>query len=68
MEEDPLKRVRSPNAEVRLSSPQMSTSTMLVSEMYAAEIYSWQGYIQGPHGKLVLKEFLSHTLKNKVFV
>ena len=23
--------------------------------------------LQGPHGKLVLKEFLSHTLKNKVF-
>ena len=33
MDEEPLKRVRSPNAEVRLSSPQMSTSTMLVSEM-----------------------------------
>ena len=23
--------------------------------------------LQGPHGKSVLKEFLSHTLKNKVF-
>ena len=24
-------------------------------------------YIQGPHDKLAQKEFLSHTLKNKVF-
>ena len=29
--------------------------------------YFLNGPVQGPHGKLVQKENLSHTLKNKVF-
>ena len=37
MEEEPLKSVRSPNALVRLSSPNKSTSTIEVKDMYAAE-------------------------------
>merc|ERR1711860_440616 len=35
------------------------------SEGLHPHIQIW--YIQGPHGKLVQKENLSHTLKNKVF-
>ena len=38
MEDDPLKRVRRPKAVVRLSIPHRSTSTILVNDIYAAEI------------------------------
>ena len=36
IDDEPLKSVRRPKAVVRLSMPHKSTSTMLVSEMYAA--------------------------------
>ena len=37
MDDEPLKSVRRPKALVRLSSPNRSTSTIDVRDMYAAE-------------------------------